>query len=87
MSVAARPVSVQRALQAESMQSKVARKDLTQMAVTLIAVTLMAVTQTLSSRERPAWRAAASWLLKCPLVNSRLMVVVGHLSGLVVCAR
>jgi hypothetical protein len=90
MSAAARPV--RRALQKESMQSKVARKDLTQMAVTLMAVaqmavTQMAVTQMLSSRERPAPRAAVSWSLKCRLVTSRLMVVVSHLSGLEVCAR
>lgn len=77
MSVAARPVPVRRALQSESMQSTVARKNLTQ----------MAVAQMLSSRERPAPRAAVSWSLKCPMVTSRLMVVVSHLSGRVVCAR
>ena len=75
MSVAAR--LVRRALQTESMQSTVARKNLTQ----------MAVAQMLSSRERPAPRAAVSWSLKCPMVTSRLMVVVSHLSGRVVCAR
>ena len=96
-SVAARPVPVRRALQTESMQSTVARKNLTQMAVTRMPVAQMAVTrmavaqmavaQMLSSRERPAPRAAVSWSLKCPLVNSRLMVVVSHRSGQVVCAR
>jgi hypothetical protein len=82
MSVAARPVPVRRALQTEAMHSTVARKNLTQMAVAQTAVTQM-----LSSRERPAPRAAVSWSLKCPLVTSRLMVVVSHLSGRVVCAR
>ena len=80
MSVAAR--LVRPALQTESMQATVARKNLTQM-----AVAQMAVTQMLSSRERPAPRAEVSWSLKCPLVTSRLMVVVSHLSGQVVCAR
>ena len=48
ISLATRPVPVWRAFREESMQSMVARKNLTQ----------TAVTQTLSSRERPAWRAA-----------------------------
>ena len=77
ISRAARPVLVWRALRAELMQSTVVRKNLTQ----------TAVTQTLSSRERPEWRAAVSWSLKCPPVTSRPMVVVSQLSGLVVCAR
>jgi hypothetical protein len=72
MSVAARL-----ALREESMQATVARKNLTQ----------MAVAQMLSSRECLAPRAEVSWSLKCPLVNSRLTVVVSHQSGQVVCAQ